>query len=381
MQFTVLQKNLLKGLNIVGKAVNARSPLPILGNILFSTDKGRLKLTASDLEMTISTWIGAKIDREGEVTIPAKLINEFVSQISEEKISVDVDGNNMNMTTEKLNAVFNGTTADEFPVNKKMDSEISFKLNSKDFFEALTKVQFSVAVDESRPVLTGVLFVIDGDSLKLVGLDGFRLSEHSIKMDKSVNVDSQFIVPARALFDISKNFTDYSEVSIGVNLESQNLLLSVDDIEVQIKLIAGEYPDYQAIIPDEYNTTITVDRLELTNSIKLVSVFARELGYSVKFSVKKDGIIEAESKPTEIGSNKVKIESKVEGDDITIVFNAKFLLDFLNHINSDKVQIKTVGTTKPGLLVPVSDNSGSKDKGGSSQSDYWYLVMPMSMNW
>lgn len=369
MKFTVLQKNLIRGLNVVSKAVNPRNPLPILSNILIKTDQGRIKLVASDLQITISTWIGAKIDKTGEITIPAKILNEFVSQITDEKIEATLNESKLNIVTDKLNAFFNGTISDEFPVLEKIDKEHEFSVDSAVLLDSLDKVHVAVGSDENRAVLTGILFTIENDILTLVGLDGFRLSEYKIKLDKKHDKKVQFIVPAKSLYELVKSISsNYEKINISINTKNNIISLKVDDIEAQIRLIAGEYPDYKSIMPQDYSTIVVVDRIDLTNAIKVVSLFSKDLGYSTKFEITENNL-EIKSQPNEIGDNKANIKVETTGDDITICFNARYLLEYLSNMKEDKITIKVIESTKPGLFL------------AEEKSEYLYLVMPINANW
>lgn len=395
MKFTVLQKNLIKGLNVVGKAVNPRSPLPILNNVLIKAENGRLKLTASDLSVIISIWVGAKVENDGEIAIPAKILSDFVNSILDEKIEGELDESKLTLKSDRFNAKFNGAHAADFPVLENYSDGTFFKIKHSELTAALSKIHFAVATDDTRPILTGFYFSIRKNGelsvLKIAGTDGFRMGEYTINLTDDA-AENSFIIPAKTLFDIVKSLpSDSEEVIFYLNPSKSFITLKAVDIEAQIRLISGDYPDYENLVPKEYTTESIVEKSEFENSIKLVSVFAKDQGYAVKFKIEND-FVEASSQPTELGSNVAKLSAIKEGDDITISFNGRFLLDFLSNVSSDKIIFKTLGPTKPGLFMlsdevinKESDTKPKKDKGGKnnpqSNSSYWYLVMPIDVNW
>ncbi len=382
MKFTVLRNNLLHGLQIVSKAVNTRSPLPVLSNVLIKTEKGRIKLTTSNLHVTISTWLGAKIDDQGEFTVPAKLLLEFVSQLTDEKIDFELEGAVLNVTTEKSNAHFSGIVASEFPEILTVEDGEKIDLDAGEFAKALHHIQYVVATDESRPELTGVYLELSGDKLVLAGTDGFRMGEYTMKLSQNVKNEVSCILPAKSLADIVKTFSAEVEggdegeskgkngkkISLLINNDRNIAVVSIEDMTAYVRMIEGQYPEYKAIIPDEFVTEVKLAKDELASGVKLANIFARDKGNMVKFVVN-DGEVEVLSQPTESGSNSTKLKAEVEGDDLSIAFNARYLLEFFNNVSGDEVVFKASESTKPGWFQIVG------------QDNYFYLVMPMKANW
>ena len=369
MEFTVLREKLSKGLQTVNRAVNVRSPLAVLSNILIRTEKGRLKITASNLQITISAWVGAKVDKDGEITVPARLLTDFVSQITDEKLNAIVDGSTLKISTAKAKATFMGIPASEFPEISKVEKGVKVELDSKSLLNALQKVQFAVATDEGRPVLTGMYLNLSNSTLTIAGTDGFRMAEYKFKLKESVKKPLECVVPARALFDIVKAFSAESKkISLTINLEHNLVFIKIDDMEAHLRMIEGEYPNYSEVVPDEFDTQIKIAKEELTSGIKLASIFSRDMGNMIKIIANKKSI-EAISQPTEAGSNSTEMKGEFEGENLEITFNAKYLLDFLTNIPEDEIEFKAGGSTKPGLFNIV----GNKN--------YFYLVMPMKANW
>lgn len=372
MKFTILQKNFKKNLEVVGNAVNARTPLPVLNNILIKTEEGRIKLTASDLQVTISTYVGAKIDEEGEITIPSKLLSDFVNQVVDDKIVGELESNSLKLHTDKVKAAFSGIPASEFPESDDIKNfSKKIVLDSKKFSEAINNVYFASAIDEGRPVLTGIYLKVEGKFLILAATDGFRMAESKVLLDEPVKEGFDCIVPARVLSTVLKSFLNHISVDtldLYFNDEKNMLSIVVDDMESSFRTIEGEYPDYQSVIPNEFSTTISIEKSEFANAIKLASVFARDTGYSIKLSIK-DKVVTLSSQPTESGTNIVNMDCKVKGEEVTIGFNAKYLLDFVTNSDSQDLELKIDDPLKPGMLT---------EKGSD---DYWYIVMPMKSNW
>lgn len=369
MKFTVIKDNFSKNLQLVGKAVNTRSPLPILSNVLIKTEKGRIKLSSSNLQIAISAWMGAKVDEQGEITIPAKLLTEFTSQLREDKVDFTLVESVLKLSTEKTKATFNGMPGSEFPDFGEVKSDTTLTIEYQPFVEALNKVQFAVAVDEGRPVLTGIYFKVQDNNLLMATTDGFRMAECKLPIKEKVKEPIKCIIPAKYLIDFIKSLpADLKTVTINIDNDRNLLGIKVEDVEAQIRMIEGEYPDYHAVIPEEHTTEIRISKEELASGIKLANVFAKDLGNMVKISIE-GGAIKAISQPTESGSNSTDMQGEVEGEDLQIAFNAKYLLDLVNNVDADEILFRATESVKPGLFKIAGEEN------------YLYVVMPMKANW
>jgi len=388
MKFTVIRENLSNALNVVSKAVNQRSPLPILSNILIKTEKGMVQLFASDLQMSISAKVGAKIDEPGEITVPAKILLEFVNQVNSDKIDFSLNGSILKLATDKANATLAGIPASEFPVMDRPDKGYEVTLPSEVFSKAIQKIQYVVAVDEGRPVLTGIYFKISKNELVIAGTDGYRMAEYSMDLETSsigIKKDEvvSCVVPAKAFAENVKAFAGKAiDITFAIFPESNVVTLKADDYEAQIRLIDGEYPDYISVVPSDFSTTVTIDSGEFSNGIKLASIFARDIGNMIKLVIK-DGVIESISQPSEAGSNVTKMSADVEGEDISIAFNAKYLLDFVSNQNSSgEIIFKTSDPLRPVLFsINGEENYFSSGKRVSGYKRYFHLIMPMKSSW
>lgn len=372
MKFTVLQSNLKQNLAVVGHAINSRTPLPVLNNILIKTEKGRLKLTASDLQVVISTYLGAKIDQDGAITVPARLLSDFVNQITDKQVNAELKGNILKLITEKTESNFSGIPATEFPENESAKgNSVSIDLSIKELNEAASKINFAAAIDEGRPVLTGLYIKAYDKTLLLAATDGFRMAEYRLSLNKKIEKSFACIVPAKSFSNVLKSFFNIKtdgNLKFYFNEDKNMVVLELEDMEAAFRTIDGEYPEYQSVVPASFTTTVDVSKDEFSSSIKLVSVFAKDMGYAIKLKISDKGVT-VSSQPTESGSNFSKMESKVVGEDIEIGFNARYLIDFVNNVDAENLTIKVFDSLKPGMIT---------EKG---KDNYWYIVMPMKSNW
>lgn len=388
MKFTVIRENLSNALNVVSKAVNQRSPLPILSNILIKTEKGMIQLSASDLQMSISASVGAKIDEPGEITVPAKILIEFINQVNSDKIDFSLNGSILKLQTDKANATLTGIPASEFPVMEVPQKGYEVTLPSDIFSKAIQKVQYVVAIDEGRPVLTGINFKISKSELIIAGTDGYRMAEYSFGIQNTPvglkdNEVVSCVVPAKAFSENIKAFAGKSEnITFAIYPENNLVVLKSEDYVAQIRMIDGEYPDYLSVVPTDFSTTVIIDSSEFSNGIKLASIFARDIGNMIKLVIK-DGVIESISQPSETGSNTTRMSADVDGEDISIAFNAKYLLDFVNNQSAGgDIIFKASDPLKPVLFsVNNEENYFSEGKKQNDFKRYFHLIMPMKSSW
>ncbi|MFH1566151.1 MAG: DNA polymerase III subunit beta [bacterium] len=367
MKFTVLQADLLKGINIVSKAVSYRGSLPILGNILIQSDSGRLKLCATDLDKSITTWVVGKVDEEGAITIPAKILADFVSILSPSQIEGVVENTVLTLKSQKASAEFNGTSAEEFPLPQNMaKGDFSLKVSANDLQSALSEVYFSAATDETRPILTGVLLHRSGNNLFLVAVDGFRLSERVLKIKEGTkDPDSKDVVlPARTLLEIGRLAQNSGDVVNIAVLKDENLaIFESDDFLATTRILEGDFPDYKKIVPEGGKNKIEVSTLEFFNAVKIANVFARDSANVVKVAVKPEGLF-VSSEALEVGNNRTFVDAKIESEEIEIIFDGRFLNDFLSNVKCEELVIETEGAVSPVLFKP------------KGRTDYFHIIMP-----
>lgn len=352
MIFECLQEYLNKGLSIVNRAVPVKGSLPVLSNVLITAQSGKVRLTATNLETVITYTFGAEVKEEGSLTVPAKMFQEFISNLEPGKIIINADRNVLNLTSfPKSKAKFNGMSAIEFPeIPLLKDSSKSIKINSKVLTNLVSHTHFSSSTDVTRPALTGTLITIEDGILKFVTTDGFRLSEKSQDLEEESSQLS-IIVPTKSLLDVSKIFSNQEDL-ISIDLsESDNLLFfSCGETSIAVRIIDGSFPDYKRIIPKENVFKSVIPSQELLNAVKLTNVFSKESSSPIKIEFTTEGLVKVYSSTADSGENISEFEAEIEGEGIILSFNSKYLTDFLSNIKSEKLEISSNGGTTPAVF-------------------------------
>lgn len=365
MKVTILQENLTRGLNLVSRIVSAKATLPILGNVLISSDQGKLKLSATNLEVGLNLWIGAKIDEEGSLTIPARVFSEFVASLPSEKVEISASETSLNVDSGSFKANFVGTLATEFPQLPSSASQATLIFDRNDFVRAVSQVAYAASQDESRPVLTGVLFKAQEGKLTLVATDGYRLSLKAINPTSS-NLEGDLLIPAKTLLEVVRIAGEKGEKEIKLSLtpEKSQVIFSLPDIEFSSRLLEGDFPDFGKIIPKESTAKIEVDKEDFLKAVKIASIFAREQANIVVVKVEENKIALTAETP-QVGANESEVEAKVEGESFEIAFNCRFLIDFLNSCPSETVIFEANGPLSPGVFK------------GKDDETYVHIIMPI----
>jgi DNA polymerase III subunit beta len=376
MKVTVLQENLTRGLGTVSKAVSPRSTLPVLANILIATDEGRLRLSATNLEMGITCWIPARIDEQGSTTVPARTFSDLVSTLPGDQVLLKLDP-----STQTLN-VRGGTStndikcidAQEFPPMPVPDLEGAVQINVGDFREMIHQVAFAASSDEARPVLMGVLVQVDKDKLIMAAADGFRLSVRKAVLSTPAQTPVSAIVPAQALKELARVASDGEEPIYMVMPKGRGqVVFRVKDVEVVSQLIDGTFPDYQQIIPRSYKSRTLVSTSSLLKACKQAEIFAREGSNVARFNIKtsqgelQPSEVEISATSEETGKNETIVEATVDGSGLLIAFNVKFLREALEVIRTPNVALETSAPNAPGVVKPVGDDQ------------FLHVIMPMHL--
>ncbi len=376
MKVTVLQENLARGLGIVSKAVSPRSTLPVLANILIASDEGRLRLSATNLEMGITCWIPARIEEEGSTTVPARTFGDLVSTLPSDQVLLKLD-----TSTQTLNVRGGASTNDikcidaqEFPPLPVPDFDGAVQINVGDFREMIHQVVFAASSDEARPVLMGVLVQVDKDKLTMAAADGFRLSVRKAVLSTPSTGSVSAIVPAQALKELARVATDGEEPIYMVLPKGRGqVVFRVKDVEVVSQLIDGTFPDYQQIIPRSYKSRTLVSTSSLLKACKQAEIFAREGSNVARFNIK---TAQGEMQPSEVeitatseetGNSETKVEATVDGGGLLIAFNVKFLREALEVIRTPNVALETSAPNAPGVVKPVGDDQ------------FLHVIMPMHL--
>ena len=360
MKLSLLQENLNIALSSVSRFVALKAQLPILSNILFSTDAGRLKLSATNLELGINYWLGAKISAEGSFTIPAKEITEFVSYLPTGKLDLELNPQSLlEVSSAKAQSTFTTIPAADFPVLPSINEKTSLEIDLNVLSDTISQVAFAAATDDSRPVLTAVLCRFTPDSLSLVATDGFRLSLKEIKLVNPLVLPKgqenlTFLIPSRSLMEVAKLAKSTKKLKFGLSSDAHQLIFVLEDLELVSRLIEGDYPDYQHIIPESFATKIRLDKNEFSQAVKIASVFARESANVVKLSVKTSSV-DVSANATQIGQNKAAVDAKVDGEPLEIAFNYKFISDFLSACKGNEIIIELNEPLTPGRFQDGAD--------------------------
>jgi DNA polymerase III subunit beta len=378
MKLSCLQENLNRGLGLVGRAAATRTTLPITNNVLLSSDQGRLKLVATNLEMAISCWLGAKIDEEGSITVPAKLLTEFVATLPNDKIDIRLapKGKTLELKCARFEARISGVDAKEFPPIPKVEDGITAKISINALKQAISQVVFAAATDESRPVLTGVSAEFDSKTMTLAAADGFRLAVYKLPLASAIAEKSTAIIPSRTLSELIRLMGDSEdEVEIRVNAAKSQILFKLKDIEVVSQLVQGNFPQYSQLIPQSFSTKATVDVGQFLRATKTAAIFARDGSGIVRLIITpgdsevKPGKLSISARSEEIGDDTGEIDTLVQGSEAKIAFNSKYLIDVLNVLRETSVSIEVTTPSSPGVFRPVgSDN-------------YLHVIMPMFVQW
>ena len=365
MRVSCLQENLAKGLSIVGRAVATRSTLPVLSNILLATDQGRLKLSATNLEIGITCWIGAKVEEDGSTTVPARTFVDLVSALPAERVDME-----LNVRTQTLNVKcgrfennIKGIDAAEFPLIPTASDDNAIRIDPEVLRTMISQVVFAAATDESRPILTGVLAKFDNDKVTFAASDGFRLAVRTAPLLEPVPAPLSVIIPARALAELGRVSGDQQDpVTINITPSKSQVLFHLDHVELVSQLIDGNFPDYNQIIPKKKETRTVVGTTELLKACKAANVFARESANIVKMTIEPGtelapGHITLQATSAETGDNVGEMDAAVEGASIQIAFNVKYLIDMLSAANAAQVALETTTPSSPGKFVPVGDDA------------------------
>lgn len=366
MKFSVTQGNLLKGLHIVNRIATTRATLPVLGNILIQTDKGRLKLVSTDLELAIETYIGAKVEIEGAITIPARTFIEFVTNNTDETIEFLLKDTVLTTKSAHFTADIKGIDATEFPTIPSIEKKNGLVIPATFFKEAIVQTVFASASDETRPVLNGVAMFVSGTELKLVATDSYRLAEKRLTIDPQKE-NQTAIVPSRTMLEISRLITD-DMAQVVLYLDKHQLVAECGETQVISRLIEGTFPAYESIIPQSLSTTLTMNRTECIGALKVASLFSRDSAYNVSL-VAEEKALTIKSLSAQIGASTSTVVASVTGPSVTISFNARFILEALQVFTNSSVQLSLQnpeGTTwYPGILKSTEDTT------------YQYIIMPL----
>jgi DNA polymerase-3 subunit beta len=375
MKVSVLQENLAHGLNIVSRAVSPRSTLPVLANVLVATDEGRLRLSATNLELGITCWIGAKIEDEGSTTVPARTFTDLVSTLANDRVdmALNVRTQTLNVRCGTSNTDIKCIDAQEFPPMPVPDLENGIPINVTDLKEMIQQVVFAASTDEARPVLTGVLFTVQGNKVSLSAADGFRLSIRKAELSSPVARPFSAIIPARALSELARIAADGDQtLTMTMPAGRGQVIFRMKDVELASQLIEGSFPDLEQVIPRSYRTRTVLSTSQFLKACKQAEIFAREGSHIARINVTpggelQPGSVDISGQSEETGHNQTQVDASIEGPAILIAFNVRFLREVLDVVKTPNVALETTADTSPGVIRPVGEES------------FLHVIMPMHL--
>jgi DNA polymerase III subunit beta len=368
MKLSLTQENLNKALGLVSRAVSGRSSLPVLSNVLLSAESNRLKLAATNLEVGITCWIGCKVTDSGAVTVPAKLLSEFVSNLPGGNLELESHGQSLKVVTSHYEGSINGISADEFPLIPEIDSDPILTLPAEQLRDALPQVVVAASMDEVRPVLAGVYMYIEKGHLILVATDSYRLAEKKLKLKQEPKTELAIIVPARTMQELARVLAE-TDGDLKVYQGEGQIMFQIGDVELTSRLIEGTFPNYRQIIPEKEDSVIEIDTAEFSRITKVANLFARENANSIRLEIKAGGRVDLISASSEVGENTSSADCETFGDDGEISLNARYLSDALGIMKSPKVSFAISGKLNPCVMKPIGDTKDS--------ADYLHIIMPL----
>lgn len=370
MKLQILQENLEKAVGITSKFTNNKAQLPILGNILLSARKSKILISSTNLEISACVQVGAKIDEDGDISIPAKTISDLILNLPKETIDIESDKEQLKISTSGFSSVVLGMNSSDFPkIPSSINGTNSISLNKKEIVEALNKVSFATSTDETRPILTGVLFVLKSDQILFVATDGFRLSQKYLNLREKNKNSKTVVIPKNVLTEISRNVFEGENIVFNLEETEKQVVFGIDDTILTSRILEGDYPDFEKIIPKGSGIKVLVDKEEFLRGVKLASIFARESANIVKIKVLKDSI-KVFGESGQVGKQETKIDAKIEKSDsneFEIAFNFRYLEDFIHSVTGEEISMEFINSTSAGVFKDTSD------------SGYLHLIMPVKV--
>ena len=377
MKLICTQENLNRALNVVGKIINKNATLPILNNILLKTEKGRLKLSSTNLELGINYWVGGKIEEEGEITVPTRLFANFISSLPNNNVEIKLKGDSLNIKCDKYKTSIKGLSAKEYPLIPKIEIDPVFKINSSEFKQALIQVLPAISNSESRIEITGVfldLSKLDKNKIVLVTTDSYRLAEKTLTLKKeNINKEvlnlagniNSVIIPKNAVQELIRDLDD-SENLLEVIISENQILFKFDNANMISRLLEGKYPDYKQIIPTKFETEAVINISEIANAIRVAGLFVSASSNNIELKTySNSNVLEVSSGASEIGSNNTKVAAEIKGKDLEVIYNHKYLSDGFGGMEGEKAILKINSEKLPTVLTSVADKG------------LLYIIMPV----
>ena len=377
MQASCLQENLNKGLTVVGKAAATRPTLPVLSHVLLVAERSQIKLAATDLEVSLICRIGAKVEEEGAITLPVRLIADLVGALENERINIVRNNGSLALRCQRNEASVNGIDADEFPILPSIEGEREMSLNPELLRTMVSRAVVAAATDEARPVLTGVLVCFDGSALTMAAADGFRMSVVTAKLPEPVPEPLTVLVPAKAMRELLRVARNEKQpIRMCVPSENAQVLFHLEGnagahegvfgIDLVSQLLEGSFVNYRQIVPKSHNTRIVLDTSTFLKAAKTANIFARDGAHVIRMDVQPKKVV-ITGGSAEMGDTEIELDATVEGGPITVKFNATFLLEALSVMGSERVIVELSSPASPVVLRPEGDE------------DFTHVIMPITV--
>ena len=373
MIVSVLQENLAKSLNIVSKAVDSNPPLPVLANVLLETEDSRLKISATNLELSISVWIGAKVEQTGSITLPARTFSELVNSLSPERVDLRLDAatHTVHLRCGVQTSNIRGIDADEFPpINHNENADL--QVQGETLREMINQTAFAAAREQNRPILTGVYFQLDGQTLTMAAADGYRLAVRTAGIEEKFEERQDMVVPAQTMSEVARIVEDDQEVGISLPTQRNSITFFAPNVLVSSQLLEGRFPDFASIIPRSFVTSTVMYTNDLLLVCQRAEIFARDNANSANLHVKpaanpgEPAEVLIIGKSAERGDSEGMLDATAEGEALDISFNIRYLIDVLRVISEERVVFESNGPENPGVLKP------------ENRDDFVHVIMPMS---
>ena len=382
MKISCLQENLSRGLGVVGRAVASRATLPVTQNVLLSADQSMLKLSATNLEIAITTWVGAMVEEGGAITVPARLLTEFVNSLPNDRIDIDLDpgSGRLHLSSGRSEAHIHGTDASEFPPVPTVEDGIAAQVTAAALKSAIGRVAFAAATEESRPVLTGVELKIRGGTFTMAAADGFRLAVHRGELVQPVEEEINVIIPARTMNELNRLLGDREDpVEMTMTPAKGQMMFRLqgaESVEIVSQLLQGAFPNYEQLIPQSYTTRAILDLPAMLRATRTASIFAKDGSNIIRVHVvptnggDASGKLVISARSEEVGDNQDEVDvTQIEGEEGKIAFNSRYLLDVLSVLDRGQIALETTTSSSPGVFKPIDSD------------EYVHVVMPMFVQW
>jgi DNA polymerase-3 subunit beta len=374
MKLSILKENLLKGLNIVSKATSKSITLPILNNVLLSTEKNFLKISATDLELGIQYWVLSKTEKEGSITIPAKFLTSLINLIPDEKINLETKGDTLLIKGKNYKNEVKGLSSEDFPVIPEVKDGQVLEVDSFKLTSGFSQIVNTASTSQTRPEISGIYISLDKNIIEMAATDSFRLAEKRVSMKSSLDKNISLIVLQKTIREFINVFSEEQGISKlyfspnQIMFESFSKEVSHPKIRITSRLIDGEYPNYKEVIPSGFKTKIILNKKEFLNKIKAASLFSNKINEVVLDVDPEKNVIDVSSQNPDLGESKSQMKIKGEGEKVKTSFNYRFVIDGLSNIEGEKVALELNGEEGPGVLKPLE------------KEDFLYVVMPIKNN-